>query len=86
MVCYHYHTKVSFKEIVEWLIKGKFLGRSLFRAPETSAFTSRAARNVLNDAWINWQPFVNRRRFAFILDDTLFSCIFSTKNEPLALS
>ncbi|ARY93007.1 transposase [Lacticaseibacillus casei] len=100
MVNYHRHTKVSFKEIVEWLIKVKFLGRSLYRAPETSVFNSRNARNVLNDARINWQrlvcllakalikylkPFVDhRRRFAFILDDTLFSHIFSTKTELLA--
>lgn len=100
MVNYHRHTKASFKEIVEWLIKVKFLGRSLYRAPETPTFTSRTARNMLNDARINWQrltcllakalikylkPFVDhRRRFAFILDDTLFPRIYSTKTELLA--
>lgn len=81
MVNYHRHTNVSFKEIAEWLIKVKFLDRSLYRAPKTPTFTSQTARNMLNDTRINWQrltcllakalikylkPFVDhQRRFAF---------------------
>jgi hypothetical protein len=75
------------------------LGRSLYRAMSTPNFTIRTVRNDLNDGRTNWQrltylvgdaiikhlkPYIdNRRRLAFILDDTLFARDYSTKMDLL---
>ncbi len=72
----------------------------LYRAQPSHWFSSRTARNVLNDGRINWQkllclvaakmisllrPLIDkRRRLALIVDDTLMERAYSTKTELLA--
>lgn len=100
LVNYHRHSDTSLMKVIEWLITTKFLGRSLYLARETPAFTTRTVRNILNDGRINWQrlvcqvggrlikhlqPFIDRRRrLALIMDDTLFPRKYATQTELLA--
>lgn len=93
-------SSISLTKVLAWLIQTKFLGRSLYRAMPDPDCTIRTVRNDLNDGRINWQrltclvgaaiikhlrPYIDaRRRFAFILDDTLFARDYSTKTELLA--
>ena len=72
----------------------------MYQAKESVNFTSRTARNVMNDGRINWQkllclasskimsalaPFIDkRRRLAFVIDDSLISRPFSSKTELLS--
>lgn len=86
--------------IISWLMTVHFARRSLYRAHPDQRFSIRTARNVLNDGRINWQklvvliaralinwlkPFIDqRRRLAFILDDTLMARPFSKQTELLA--
>lgn len=95
-----HHGKFSLLQIIEWLLTTKFLGRSLYRAQPNPRFTTRTARNYLNDSRTNWQrltcliaqalikylrPFIHpHRRLAFILDDTLFTRDTAQKTELLA--
>ncbi|ALJ22951.1 transposase [Lactobacillus gallinarum] len=53
LVNYHRHSDTSLMKVIEWLITTKFLGRSLYRARETPAFTTRTVRSILNDGRIN---------------------------------
>lgn len=86
--------------IITWLFEATFSRRSLYRAQPSHQFSSRTARNILNDGRINWQkllclvaakiisiltPFIDkRRRLALIVDDTLMERAYSTKTELLA--
>ena len=73
--------------IITWLFEATFSRRSLYRAQPSHQFSSRTARNILNDGRINWQkllclvaakiisiltPIIDkRRRLALIVDDTV---------------
>lgn len=86
--------------IISWLMTVHFTRRSLYRAHPDPRFSIRTARNVLNDGRINWQKLValiaralihwlrsfidQRRRWAFIIDDTLLARPFSKQTELLA--
>lgn len=94
------HSSISLTNIITWLFEVTFSRRSLYRAQPSHRFSSRTARNVLNDGRINWQkllclvaakmisiltPFIDkRRRLALIVDDTLMERAYSTKTELLA--
>lgn len=94
------HSSISLTNIITWLFEVTFSQRSLYRAQPSHWFSSRTARNVLNDGQINWQkllclvaakmisvltPFIDkRRRLALIVDDTLMERAYSTKTELLA--
>lgn len=41
--------------IITWLFEATFSRRSLYRAQPSHQFSSRTARNILNDGRINWQ-------------------------------
>ncbi|MCQ4947770.1 IS4 family transposase, partial [Bacteroides cellulosilyticus] len=93
-------SSVSLASIIAWLFEARFNRYSMYRAKESVNFTSRTARNVMNDGRINWQkllclasskimsalaPFIDkRRRLAFVIDDTLISRPFSSKTELLS--
>lgn len=78
---------LPFATVIFWLMTVHFTRRSLYRAHPDRRSSLRTARNVLNDGRINWQklvvliaralihwlrPFIDqRRRWAFIIDDTL---------------
>ena len=94
------HSAISLTMIISWLFEGCFSRHSLYRAQENPAFSTRTARNVLNDGRINWQkllclvaiklishlrPLIDRRRrLALIVDDTLIARPYSTQTELLA--
>lgn len=91
---------ISLTMIISWLISVPFARLSLFRAKDSKRFSVRTMRNMLNDGLINWQkrlylictrlvsylkPVINkRRRFTFIVYDTLISRACSEKTELLA--
>ncbi len=93
-------SSVSLASIIAWLFEARFNRYSMYRVKESVNFTSRTARNVMNDGRINWQkllclasskimsalaPFIDkRRRLAFVIDDTLISRPFSSKTELLS--
>lgn len=99
-VNYRRASSVSLTAIINWLFELRFSRLSMFRAQDNPAFSSRTARNVLNDSRINWQkllclvaikiiqilkPFIDhRRRTTLIIDDTLISRPYSTKTELMA--
>ena len=92
-------SSISLTKVLAWLIQTKFLGRSLYRAMPDPDCTIRTVRNDLNDGRINWQrltclvgaaiikhlrPYIDaRRRFAFILDDTLLHGIIPPRQNCL---
>lgn len=94
------HSTISLTIIITWLFETCFSRRSMYRAQPSQYFSSRTARNVLNDGRINWQkllcltavkiitflrPLIDRRRrLALIVDDTLITRPYSTKTELLA--
>ena len=94
------HSTIPLTAVITWLFEAIFSRRSLYRAQPSRWFSSRTARNVLNDGRINWQkllclvaikmililtPFIDqRRRLALIVDDTLIERAYSTKTELLA--
>lgn len=94
------HSTIPLTAVITWLFEAIFSRRSLYRAQPSRWFSSRTARNILNDGRINWQkllclvaikmililtPFINqRRRLALIVDDTLIERAYSTKTELLA--
>ena len=91
---------MSLASIIAWLFEARFNRYSMYRAKESVNFTSRTARNVMNDGRISWQkllclasskimsalaPFIDkRRRLAFVIDDTLISRPLSSKTELLS--
>lgn len=91
---------ITLGAVISWLMSIHFAQRSLFRAKPSEMFSTRTARNVLNDGRINWQKLVcliaakliaslrkyidHRRQFAFVIDDTLMSRKCSKKTELLA--
>ena len=94
------HSTIPLTAVITWLFETIFSRRSLYRAQPSRWFSSRTARNILNDGRINWQkllclvaikmililtPFIDqRRRLALIVDDTLIERAYSTKTELLA--
>ncbi len=94
------HSTIPLTAVITWLFEAIFSRRSLYRAQPSRWFSSRTARNILNDGRINWQkllclvaikmililtPFIDqRRRLALIVDDTLIERAYSTKTELLA--
>ena len=48
-------SSVSLASIIAWLFEARFNRYSMYRAKESVNFTSRTARNVMNDGRINWQ-------------------------------
>ena len=94
------HSTIPLTAVITWLFEAIFSRRSLYRAQPSRWFSSRTARNILNDGRINWQkllclvaakiisiltPFIDkRRRLALIVDDTLMERAYSTKTELLA--
>ena len=94
------HSTIPLTAVITWLFEAIFSRRSLYRAQPSRWFSSRTARNILNDGRINWQkllclvaikmililtPFINqRRRLTLIVDDTLIERAYSTKTELLA--
>ncbi|WHO85560.1 IS4 family transposase [Limosilactobacillus oris] len=94
------HSTIPLTAVITWLFEAIFSRRSLYRAQPSRWFSSRTARNILNDGRINWQkllclvaikmililtPFINqRRRLALIVNDTLIERAYSTKTELLA--
>lgn len=94
------HSTIPLTAVITWLFEAIFSRRSLYRAQPCRWFSSRTARNILNDGRINWQkllclvaikmililtPFIDqRRRLALIVDDTLIERAYSTKTELLA--
>lgn len=94
------HSTIPLTAVITWLFEAIFSRRSLYRAQPSRWFSSRTARNILNDGRINWQkllclvaikmililtPFIDqRRRLALIVDDTLIEWAYSTKTELLA--
>lgn len=94
------HSTISLTVIITWLFEACFSRRSMYRAQPSQHFSSRTARNILNDGRVNWQkllclvaiklisiltPFIDkRRRLALIVDDTLIERPYSTKTELLA--
>lgn len=93
-------SNISLIALISWLMTVHFSRRSLYRAQPAATFSTRTARNILNDGRINWQkllcliaarlikvlsPFIDqRRRLALVIDDTLISRKFSKKTELLA--
>lgn len=51
-------SSVSLASIIAWLFEARFNLYSMYRAKESVNFTSRTARNVMNDGRINWQKLV----------------------------
>lgn len=94
------HSTIPLTAVITWLFEAIFSRRSLYRAQPSRWFSSRTARNILNDGRINWQkllclvaikmililtPFIDqRRRLALIVDDTLIERAYSIKTELLA--
>lgn len=94
------HSTIPLTAVITWLFEAIFSRRSLYRAQPSRWFSSRTARNILNDGRIDWQkllclvaikmililtPFIDqRRRLALIVDDTLIERAYSTKTELLA--
>ena len=94
------HSTIPLTAVITWLFEAIFSRRLLYRAQPSRWFSSRTARNILNDGRINWQkllclvaakiisiltPFIDkRRRLALIVDDTLMERAYSTKTELLA--
>lgn len=86
--------------LFEWLLTATFSRYSIFRAHQDPRFTKKTVRNCLNDPHTNWQRLViliayrlvtyvqhftdDKRRQAFILDDSLFKRQFSQHTELLA--
>ncbi|NRO05218.1 hypothetical protein IMAU10031_02090 [Lactobacillus helveticus] len=86
--------------VITWMIKARFVRKSLYRCQRAKHFTAKTGRNVLNDGRINWQKLVclsavklisvlkpvidRRRRLALIVDDTLMARSCSKKTELLA--
>ncbi|MBB1071710.1 transposase [Limosilactobacillus reuteri] len=97
---FKHHSTIPLTAVITWLFEAIFSRRSLYRAQPSRWFSSRTARNILNDGRINWQkllclvaikmililtPFIDqRRRLALIVDDTLIERAYSTKTELLA--
>lgn len=94
------HSLVSPLKLIKWLITTIFARKSLYRAQPAVDFTTRTVRNFLNDGRINWQkltclmtsqvikvlrPFIDsRRRFALIVDDSLFARPYAKQTELVA--
>ena len=94
------HSTIPLTAVITWLFEAIFSRRSLYRAQPSRWFSSRTARNILNDGRIHCQkllclvaikmililtPFIDqRRRLALIVDDTLIERAYSTKTELLA--
>lgn len=96
----HKKRGVAVSALFEWLLTTIFSRYSLFRADPSHDFTTRTVRNCLNDSRTNWQRLVSlvalhliqyiqkftdqRRRQAFIIDDSLFKREFAKKTELLS--
>lgn len=94
------YTPISPLMMIKWLMTTIFARKSRYRAQSDANFTTRTARNFLNDGRTNWQkltclltsqvikalrPFIDsRRRLALIINDSLFARPYAKKTELLA--